>query len=132
MWSQLVIVADDRRCSFAGCQAIAGGAVAAIESDVLCRDADFVRNTAFFESGAFVVKSELSVEKVAFFGGCNFEACRAPEIFGALGIIGIADATVDSCSFAGNGAGTGGGAVGRWTRICCFSGHISGITWPAE
>jgi hypothetical protein len=64
--------------------------VAAIESDVLCRDSDFVRHTAF------VVKFELSLEKVAFFSGCNFEFSRAREIFGAFGIIGIADATIDS------------------------------------
>jgi hypothetical protein len=64
----------------------------------------------------------LSLEKVAFFSGCNFEFCRASEIFGALVIIGMADSTIDSRSFFGNGAVTEGE---RWARIYSFSYHIS-------
>jgi hypothetical protein len=112
--SQLLIDDDS---SFHACQAMCGGALTCLDSDVVCRNAQFRGCSAFFECGAAMVRrsgaqgGSWGADNVAFFAHVAFAGCSARELGGGLGLRGIADVTIDQCTFSDCTAGFSGGAA---------------------
>jgi hypothetical protein len=113
--SQLLV----RGSSFEGSQALLGGAVCCLTSDIDCRQCWFTGNLAFFDGGSIVCQFDnvtsgesYAQDKLAFFEGCDFADSTSKEVHGAIGIDGIHDATLDGCRFVRCSAVAEGGAVG--------------------
>jgi hypothetical protein len=119
--SQLLLMTGESgvRNEFDHCRANAGGAIAALSSDIICRGSDFLNNTAEFHSGSFLIRflreggqERWADDRIAFFGNCSFVGSTSRQIYGALGIEGIDDATVVDCLFKDCRAALHGGAIG--------------------
>jgi hypothetical protein len=117
---QLVIDASERgRSSFDSSVALVGGAVAAVDSDVLMRNTDFKACKGYFEGGSVLVRydgppdaNSLGRECLAFFENVIFNHSISREYHGAIGVIGIADVTMTHVTFRNCHAGLKGGALG--------------------
>jgi hypothetical protein len=100
--------------SFLACRAFAGGAMAALDTELLVVDADFADCLAFYACGAVFARfaaEDNAQEPLAHFRRATFLRCRSREMHGGLALLGFADAVVDHCRFECCCAATDGGAL---------------------
>jgi hypothetical protein len=84
--SQLVVSAITVTANeFIGCHALAGGAIGAIQSDVVCYHCHFLHDAAFYEGGSICVHCpDETDETVVLIQNCEFAGSTARECGGAI------------------------------------------------
>jgi hypothetical protein len=119
---------------FIGCHALEGGAIGAIQSDVVCHHCHFWHDAAFYEGGSICVHCpDETEESIVLLQNCEFAGSTARECGGAVLVDRVTDVTIDATTFTECRAGSRGGAlVVLDSNVLLFTSHFVNNSCGAE